>query len=71
MKVGDLVILSKYGVDRGYNNGITLTDPLQTGIIIRIRENAAYPYEVKWSKYPQGKYGHMRRELKYAYRSKS
>lgn len=71
MKVGDLVVLSAYGAVREYNSRLTMDDPKQTGIVIKIRRNASYPYEVFWSKSPDTNIGHTRRELRYAYRGKN
>ena len=72
MKAGDLVTLSSYGRKRGYNKGITMKDPLQFGIVIQVVERAVYPYKVKWTHECNGYHsysvGHMRRELRYAYR---
>lgn len=68
MKVGDLVVLSSYGVKRDYNNYIWSVDPEQTGIIIKVDYRYTYQYRVHWSKAKHKSVGHMRRELKYAYR---
>ena len=66
MKVGDLVCLSKYGMERDYNNPITLVDPHQVGLVIEVAHTATYPYSVKWVKGVIGKsMGHGRRELKH------
>ena len=68
MKVGDLVVLSSYGLARNYNSRLGLDE---TGIIVKIRENSTYPFKVVWSKLNKTAkpyFGHMRRELKYAYR---
>lgn len=68
MKPGDLVVLSSYGRARTFNNRITNSDPFQTGLIIKVRENSAYPYTVMWSMpvYQAKGIGHTRRELMYA-----
>ena len=71
MKVGDLVVLSAYGLARGYNSRLTMDDPKQTGIVIKIRTNTSYPYEVVWSKSSETNIGHTRRELRHAYRRKN
>ena len=66
MKIGDLVVLSSYGLARNYNSRYGADE---TGIIVKIRENSAYPFKVIWSKFHNPYHcGHMRRELKYAYR---
>ena len=71
MKVGDMVRLSEYGIARDYNSRITMKCAYQTGIVVKVHENASYPYKVRWMKTSDGAYGtpaHSRRELKYAYR---
>ena len=72
MKEGDLVQLSGYGATRGFNRQLTMVDTTQTGLVIKI-EKGSYPYMIKWSKQPPGRWGyfdwcHHRRELKYASR---
>ena len=74
MKVGDLVRLSAYGMDRDYNNWITIVDPHQTGLIVQVANNvnATWPYKVKWLKSKKSlQPSHCRRELKFAYRPKN
>jgi hypothetical protein len=67
MKVGDLVMLSSYGVERDYNSRLT---PDQVGIVIKVNPRATYQYKVKWPSAWAHLYGatpnHSRRELKYA-----
>ena len=67
MVVGDLVMLSAYGTKRHYNLKITSRNPEELGLIIKIKENSQYPYKVEWMGDSNG-CGHMRRELRYAYR---
>ena len=68
MKVGDLVQLSSYGVNREYNAHMTRVDPKQIGIIIEIQKRyIAYPYRVYWITDPRPN-SHSRRELKRASR---
>ncbi len=62
MKVGDLVQLSVYGTQRRYNSDLVEN---ATGILMQIRTNSAYPYEVMWNP-KQIRRGHIRRELRYA-----
>ncbi len=71
MKVGDLVKLSSYGIARGYNARLTTEDATQLGLIVKVRINGSYPYKVRWSKLKPSSMdvGHMRRELKYAYKN--
>ena len=68
MKVGDLVMLSSYGIVREYNGRITMVDPHQVGIIVKYKQNHSYPYKVRWSQYIGNVAvpSHTRRELKYA-----
>ena len=71
MKVGDLVILSKYGTDRQYNERLTLPgNAKQLGVIIRVSPNVSYPYTVHWHGVTSQPFYrlpvHSRRELKYA-----
>jgi hypothetical protein len=72
MKVGDLVQLSSYGSQRGYNNSLTRIDKGQVGLIIAISSRRrSYPYRIKWTKTIRVEYDrsmHSRREIKYAYR---
>jgi len=70
VKVGDLVRLSEYGIARDYNRKITMKCAYQTGIVVKVHENASYPYKVRWVKINDvhGMPQHSRRELKYAYR---
>tara|TARA_R100001510_G_C7649752_1_gene207214 strand:+ start:1342 stop:1572 length:231 start_codon:yes stop_codon:yes gene_type:complete len=75
MKIGDLVVLSEYGIARDFNRQITHVDPYQLGIVIKYNERASYPFRVKWLKSTQnpGLYnasGHARRELKFAKKRK-
>ena len=69
MKVGDLVQLSSYGVNRVYNSHITRVNPKQVGIIIKIQKSrsAFYPYRIYWITDPRP-HTHSRRELKRASR---
>ena len=62
MKVGDLVQLSVYGRQRRYNSDLVKD---AAGILLQIRTNSAYPYEVMWNP-KQVRRGHIRRELMYA-----
>ena len=71
MKIGDLVGLSTYGVNRDYNRELTRIDPYQMGIIVSISGMyASYPYKVRWMKnadrWSGGYQQHSRRELKHA-----
>ena len=68
MKVGDLVMLSSYGKLRNYNTRITIRNPNEVGLIVKISNKTAYPYKVEWMGGDNYDCGHMRRELKYAYR---
>ena len=67
MKVGDLVMLSAYGRRRHYNARITVRNPDELGLVIKVKNNTHYPYKVEWVG-DSNDCGHMRRELKYAYR---
>ena len=70
MKVGDIVRLSNYGIEREFNKQITIEDPYQIGIIVSLYGNyAAYPYKIRWtklSKYNSKFQTHARREIKHA-----
>ena len=68
MKVGDLVMLSKYGLARHYNRRLTDAAPYQTGLSIKVNERYSFPYKVLWMNRDQGVFspGHCRRELKHA-----
>jgi len=68
VKIGDLVCLSEYGVSRGYNTFITINNPDQLGVIIKVKYQR-YPYQVHWSNPVNRRVWagntHHRRELKY------
>ncbi len=66
MKVGDLVVLSKYGKERKYNK-LFFVDTV--GLVVKVHHRLSYSFEIKWCTPPKaGRLRHCRRELKYAYR---
>ena len=68
MKVGDLVMLSSYGLQRGYNQNVWAWPGVNVGYVTAIKKNYSYPIEVRWFR-PEGNtkpVRHTRRELKYA-----
>ena len=71
MQIGDLVMLSEYGIARDYNRRITMEDPYQLGLIIKVKHNSAYEFNVQWTKTKNHQWHvkqcHMRRELKFAH----
>jgi len=74
VKVGDLVMLSNYGLNRQFNSALNKAGSSQTGLVIDINENSSYPFKVLWPVYTGRhgpmKVGHHRREIKYAYNRK-
>lgn len=71
MKVGDLVTLSSYGVDRNYNSHITMADFNQVGLVVGFHKGSSYEYRILWSKVIDlacRTDRHTRRELKHAKR---
>ena len=69
MQVGDLVVLSAYGANRGFNsklkhssNGLGFVVDVTTSV------NVSYPFQVRWFGRESFLDRHNRRELKHAHR---
>ena len=66
MKVGDLVRLSAYGQARDYNQWLMIEE--RVGLVIKVKLNRSYPYQIQWTKAGCQLKTHSRLELKHARR---